>query len=593
MKNAHPHAADLHVTACRALFDGAVRELGSTSAGEIVVRLGGSADMLTQRDAWVSLSMVECFANEVTERVGDGWIDRAIERAVDRSYGSMRARLMRLSGSPINAYRAFVLEAQRTNRVMSLSVEPKGAHGLILRAAPISGARREGTLVLCRVRLAHARVLTTLVDRTPAQVLHAHCAQHGDDACVYEIAWSGAEHGRLGPQSKPRAIEVMRHDVAEELVVDGTEIDLPGPTEDAVVALVVERDRAQREALAEALSARYRVRGVESGQAAVSLANTIDPAVVVSGATLADMTAQELCRALRKEPRTRSTPVLIVEHTVDGPERSTRSSSRPTDYLRAPVAETELLARVDLHVGLRRMAQDLALSERRAMLGVTAASVAHQLRNPLTTLIAGLPAMRSRMRDRVDAQTIELVDVMIDCADRIERLSRDLMDLSRVDREPSGAFSPADGLRSAVRLAKARVIGAVTLDDQVQDCTPIQGRAGDINHVFLNLLDNAIRAVGDRGRIRITAAAENGFYMTRIADSGGGVDPSAAERIFEPFFTTRKPGDGTGLGLAIARQIVRQHGGELSVSRSELGGALFTVQLPMAVANERPLATFH
>jgi signal transduction histidine kinase len=595
MKNDPPHAPDLHVTACRALFDGAVRELGNAAANEIVVRLGGQADVLTKREAWVSLSLLECFANEVTERLGEGWIDRAVERAIDRAYGSLRARLMRLSGSPASAYRAFVHETQRTNRVMRLSLEPNGERGLSLRATPIDGAPREGTPALCRARLAHARMLGTLFDQSPADVLHARCLQYGDDACIYEITWSGAEHARIRPQSEPRAIEVMPHDVTEQepLLIGADEIDLPGPTPDAVVALVVERDRAQRSALAAALAVRYRVRGVESGHTAVSLAGSLDPAVVVSGSLLSDMTAQELCRALRKEPRTRSTPVLIVEHALDDAARTNRTSSRPADYLRAPVAETELLARVDLHVGLRRMSQDLALSERRAMLGVTAASVAHQLRNPLTTLIAGLPAMRTRMRNRVDPQTFELVDVMIDCADRIERLSRDLMDLSRVDREPSGTFNPSDGLRSAVRLAKARVIGGVTVDDHVQDSAPIEGRAGDINHVFLNLLDNAIRAIGQNGRIRVTAAAENGFYMTRIADSGGGVDPSASERIFEPFFTTRKPGEGTGLGLAIARQIVRQHGGEISVSRSELGGALFTVQLPMPNVGDRPIATLH
>jgi len=267
--------------------------------------------------------------------------------------------------------------------------------------------------------------------------------------------------------------------------------------------------------------------------------------------------------------------------------------SAATEYLGESLSDRDLLARVDLHVGLRRMAQDLALSERRAMLGVTAASVAHQLRNPLTTLIAGLPAMRSRMRDRVDPQTFELVDVMIDCSERIERLSRDLMDLSRVDQEASCVFSPSDGLRSALRLAKARVIGTITIDDQVQDCTSIEGRAGDINHVFLNLLDNAIRAVGESGRIRISATLENGHYVTRIADSGRGVEPEVAERIFEPFFTTRRAGEGTGLGLAIARQIVRQHGGEIAVSRSELGGALFTVQLPTAPAAQSASGTLH
>jgi len=592
MTNAHPRAADLHVSAYRALFDAAVRELGSEAAAEIVTRLGGPPALIASREGWLSLSVLECFATEVTERLGEGWIDRAVERATDRAYGSVRARLLRLSGSPASAYRAFALDAQRTNRVMSVSIEPVGEHALRMRVTPIDGAPREGTVALCRTRLAHARMLTTLFDLGPARVLHAHCLQHGDGACIYEVSWDGTTRQAHADAADPRAVDAKRIEAAFD---DGNavELDVPGPSSDAVIALVVEPDSAQQLALAEALATRYRVKAVSTGHAALNHARGLDPAVIVSGTTLPDMTAQELCRALRMDASTRSMPVLVVDRSSDEPVRAARASSRPSDYLRGPVGDNELLARVDLHVGLRRMAQDLALSERRAMLGVTAASVAHQLRNPLTTLIAGLPAMRSRMRGRVDPQTFELVDVMIECAERIERMSRDLMDLSRVDREPSGAFCPSDGLRSAVRLAKARAFGSVTIDDQVQDCSPMEGRAGDINHVFLNLLDNAIRAVGESGRVRINATIENGQYVTRIADSGGGVEPSISERIFEPFFTTRKAGDGTGLGLAIARQIVRQHGGEIIVSRSELGGALFTVQLPMTPVGDRSAATLH
>lgn len=594
MTNAHPHASDLHVAACRVLFDGAVRELGSDAATEIIARLGGDASIVARRDGWVSLSLLECFASEVTERVGESWIERAVERATDRAYGSVRSRLLRLSASPAQAYRALAVEAQRTNRVVSLSVEPLGEQGARLRATPIAGAQREGTPALCRVRLAQARLLATLFDRAPARVLHVCCTQHGDDACIYDISWSegprAASNEAAGSSSKEVTTPMMEAHLSDG---DAIELDLPGPGDDAATAMVVEHDEARRGEIAASLAVRYRVKAVATGHAALTLAAVLDPAVVISSASMPDMTAHELCRALRRDPRTRAVPVLVLDAGEDEPARSNRPSSRPADYLRSAVSESELIARVDLHVALRRMAQDLALSERRAMLGVTAASIAHQLRNPLTTLIAGLPAMRARMRNRVDPQTFELVDVMIDCADRIERMSRDLMDLSRVDREPSGSFSPSDGLRSAVRLAKARVHGMVSIDDQVQDCTPIEGRAGDINHVFLNLLDNAIRAVGDSGRIRVTAATENGLYVTRIADSGHGVDPTVSERIFESFFTTRKAGDGTGLGLAIARQIVRQHGGEISVSRSELGGALFTVQLPMASAKDQPNATLH
>ena len=75
------------------------------------------------------------------------------------------------------------------------------------------------------------------------------------------------------------------------------------------------------------------------------------------------------------------------------------------DYVLKPFHGRELLARVDVHVRLRRMVQELALRERHATLGVLAASVAHQVRNPLTTLISGLPAMQGRMKDKVDQRT--------------------------------------------------------------------------------------------------------------------------------------------------------------------------------------------
>jgi signal transduction histidine kinase len=572
MNTTFSNGSDLHVSTCRVLIDAAVCELGADVAGEIIARLGGSSTLLWARDEWLSLSLLECFATEVSQRVGEGWIDRAVERATDRAYGTIRSRLLRLTGTPLSAYRALATDAQRFNRIIGLTAETTGDLAVRLRAEPVLGAPREGTTALCRARLAHARSLATLFDLRPAHVVHTECLQHGDDACVYDVSW--AEGTARGPAPGPSAVIDALHASMPAPYAQGDEIELAGPSHDSVLALVVEHNAERRAAVATMLSRRYRVKAVANAHAVLGQVIKLGPAVVVSGAEMPDMTGDELSQALRSDARTRSLPVLTI------------ASSEYDDA-------RELLSRVDLHVGMRRMAQDLALSERRAMLGVTAASVAHQLRNPLTTLIAGLPAMRSRMRGRVDPQTLDLVDVMIECSDRIERMSRDLMDLSRVDREPSGIFSPSDGLRSALRLAKARTHGAVSLDDQVADCAPIEGRAGDINHVFLNLIDNALRAVGDAGRIRVTATTENGSYVTRIDDSGQGVDASIAEQIFEPFYTTRKVGEGTGLGLAIARQIVRQHGGEISVSRSELGGALFTVQLPVAARAPSATATLH
>jgi signal transduction histidine kinase len=228
------------------------------------------------------------------------------------------------------------------------------------------------------------------------------------------------------------------------------------------------------------------------------------------------------------------------------------------------------------------MVQELALQERHAMLGVLAASVAHQVRNPLTSLVSGLPAMRKRIGPKIDAASLELMDVMIECAERIERLTQDLLDLSRVDREEGGKYRPSDGLRAALRLFRTRAAEGVTIEDDVETSDVIEGRVGDMNHVFMNLLDNSLRAIGERGTVRVHGRMQNGYYVAQVEDSGPGVDEETARRIFEPFFTTREAGQGTGLGLAIARQIVQAAGGTIEVSRSSLGGAAFTTRIPLA-----------
>jgi signal transduction histidine kinase len=167
----------------------------------------------------------------------------------------------------------------------------------------------------------------------------------------------------------------------------------------------------------------------------------------------------------------------------------------------------------------------------------------------------------------------------------------DLMDLSRVDREAGGPYCPSDGLHASIRLVRARLDDKVVIEEEIEDAPITHGRAADMNHVFLNLLDNAVRAVGESGKIRVDAEISGGTYIVAIGDSGAGIDGETAKHIFEPFFTTRPAGQGTGLGLAVAQQVLTQCGGEISLGRSDLGGAQFTLRIPIvAHASERPPA---
>jgi signal transduction histidine kinase len=378
--------------------------------------------------------------------------------------------------------------------------------------------------------------------------------------------------------------------ISSEPPPETSEADRSGPAPNAPLALLVEDNPELLHFMADVLSVRYRVRAAANGKEALALAPLIKPDVVVSDVAMDVMDGYQLCRELRAAEETRTLPVLLVTARTDLSSVLAGFEAGANDYVLKPFHGHELLARVDVHVRVRRMVQELALQERHAMLGVLAASVAHQVRNPLTSLVSGLPAMRRRVGAKIDAPSLELMDVMIECAERIERLTQDLLDLSRVDREEGGKYRPSDGLRAALRLFRTRASEGVTIEDDVETSEVIDGRVGDMNHVFMNLLDNALRAIGQRGTVRVFGRMENGFYVARVEDSGPGVDEETARRIFEPFFTTREAGQGTGLGLAIARQVVHAAGGTIEVSRSSLGGAEFTTRIPLASRDVQPPA---
>jgi signal transduction histidine kinase len=373
-----------------------------------------------------------------------------------------------------------------------------------------------------------------------------------------------------------------------ELVEDVRDVpesaDRPGPSEGAPLALVVEDNPELRLFIADVLAARYRVRAAGNGMQGLELARTLRPDVIVSDVAMPEMDGYELCRRLRADDDTKSIPVLLVTARTEVSSVLQGFEAGANDYLLKPFHATELLARVDVHVRLRRLVGHLARQERLAALGSLAASVAHNVRNPLSALISGLPAIRRRLASAVDQPTGELIDIMLHCAERIERMTLDLLDLSRIDREVSGDFAPGAGLLVCTRMVESRLTFDVQLRAEVDDKATAAGRAGDLNHVFMNLIDNALRAVGPKGTVEVRGAVERDCYVVTVDDSGPGIAPAEIDRIFEPFYTTREPGEGTGLGLSIVRQIMEEHGGSVMVGSSTLGGAMFTVRLPLRAA---------
>lgn len=226
----------------------------------------------------------------------------------------------------------------------------------------------------------------------------------------------------------------------------------------------------------------------------------------------------------------------------------------------------------------------LVRSARLAAVGEMAAGVAHELNNPLTTVIGFVELILHDLP--TDAPQRADLELVLKEAQRTRGVVRRLLDFSRptenIQIETDMNCLVEDTLELVQHQARASNIEiALELD---RDLPWITVDPNQIKQVLLNLLHNAILAMPDGGNITLKTARElrenQDWLSVGVSDTGEGIDPENMERIFEPFFTTRQPGSGTGLGLSVSYGIISDHGGSIEVE-SELGeGSSFTIFLP-------------
>jgi signal transduction histidine kinase len=223
----------------------------------------------------------------------------------------------------------------------------------------------------------------------------------------------------------------------------------------------------------------------------------------------------------------------------------------------------------------------LAQSRKLAELGQLAATVAHEVRNPLAVIRSATQDIAERLAasDQDGKRSASFVTAEID---RLTNVIASLLTLARplkIERKPIAVDAL---LGRALLLARGadRARPVPVRAPGHLDLPLLEVDADLLCQVLLDLLANAAEAAAPGGEITLTAQGAEAGVAIVVADSGPGVPPDLRARIFEPFFTTRP--DGTGLGLAVARQIVEAHGGRITVTEREGGGAAFTIWLPAA-----------
>jgi signal transduction histidine kinase len=199
---------------------------------------------------------------------------------------------------------------------------------------------------------------------------------------------------------------------------------------------------------------------------------------------------------------------------------------------------------------------------------------------PLTQFLDahGLTVVLSQFASSQRAEN--MANAMLDSTARIFDLIRAIKDYSYMDQAPIQEVDIPQGLENTLSMLQSRMQHVQVERRYAADLPRISAYASELNQVWMALLENALDAIQDRGKITLSVQPSGDMLLIEVWDDGPGIPPELQDRIFEPFFTTKAPGCGLGLGLDTVQRIVRKHRGYVQV-QSEPGATCFQVRLPV------------
>jgi signal transduction histidine kinase len=249
-----------------------------------------------------------------------------------------------------------------------------------------------------------------------------------------------------------------------------------------------------------------------------------------------------------------------------------------------------LATEVALAVNYRRMEEQMFRNNKLISLGTIAAGVAHEIRNPLASIKTFAQLMPHRMDDPEFKN--EFSQLVVKDVDRITNVVETMLAFARPTQITIEENPVNDLVDEAATLMQSRLKSKhIQLTKSLHGNQVVKVDKQQILQVLVNLLNNAVDALSEQGKIRISTGvrpqegASNGgpngkYAVIAVTDDGHGVPAAMRDRLFDPFFTTKA--DGTGLGLSISQKIVRDHGGTITVTSTEGKGSTFQVNLPVS-----------
>jgi PAS domain S-box-containing protein len=246
----------------------------------------------------------------------------------------------------------------------------------------------------------------------------------------------------------------------------------------------------------------------------------------------------------------------------------------------------DLRDRLRINAELEKTQLQLLQSEKMASLGKLAAGVAHQINNPLggITLYAKLALEEYELEEALRQDLGRILKDAERCRDTV----KELLEFTRQTRHLMRPHDINEVIsRTLFLLENQSLFQNIEIEKKFgNDLPPVQADIQQLNHLFVNIILNAAQAMNGKGKLIletywVTAKEQVGI---EISDTGPGIATDVIPHIFDPFYTTKEEGQGTGLGLSLAYGIVENHGGRISVRNRSVGGAAFSIVLPIATA---------
>ncbi|GAB6110425.1 ATP-binding protein [Desulfomicrobium salsuginis] len=232
---------------------------------------------------------------------------------------------------------------------------------------------------------------------------------------------------------------------------------------------------------------------------------------------------------------------------------------------------------------LRSRESELLQSKKLASIGTLTAGVAHEITNPLNNISMLAETFETLYGDLSPEDHVDFMRKVGMEVERIRQIVVGLLDFSKPKKADQRMVSLNEILTGTMRLVRNMLdVSNIEVEFDLDDTLlPVFVDVNQIHQVLVNIITNAIQAMGPGGRLRIATrrGETDDFMAVRISDTGKGIPPELLPHIFDPFFST-KGVDGTGLGLSVSYGIIKNHGGRIRAENAPSGGSIFTIDLP-------------